>query len=419
MSTYTVIGKTVNGGSAISIPIWKTTSSVVFSGIPSLGEGQTVSLVYTAYGNVWKPSGSIAMSVMGSGYGFYYDTSSPLARCVDLTVTAHIVVTRDAAYETWTSAPFRLTVTNASAPTTLTEVVEEVHAARGDDDALSERLDAADATDALHLGGITANATTEATREDNAALWRTETANPATVYAVPSTRVYPTISLVATQSGTGDPAPANARAIAPSLATGELLQVAVTDGDTHDVLTATADVYGLTGATDDVDCEADTLTRSTYYMQLPATGWDDTNFTADGYFSIALDPAAAAVPAVACNLFLPATSAVADDDKIVVAGALIKVYPGDTVATDLASWHTWLGTNATYILYELATPTEESITTPEITANARASRAVAPSTVLTATANALTTPVSQMAVLYQKSAIKQTDELLAAIAALA
>ena len=297
--------------------------------------------------------------------------------------------------------------------------MEEVHAARGDDDTLSERLDAADATDALHLGGITANATTEATREDNAALWRTETANPATVYAVPSTRVYPTISLVATQSGTGDPAPANARAIAPSLATGELLQVAVTDGDTHDVLTATADVYGLTGATDDVDCEADTLTRSTYYMQLPATGWDDTNFTADGYFSIALDPAAAAVPAVACNLFLPATSAVADDDKIVVAGALIKVYPGDTVATDLASWHTWLGTNATYILYELATPTEESITTPEITANARASRAVAPSTVLTATANALTTPVSQMAVLYQKSAIKQTDELLAAIAALA
>lgn len=59
-----------------------------------------------------------------------------------------------------------------------------------------------------------------------AALWRkTTTGNPVTCYPVPESPLYPKVSLVATQEGTGDPSPENIRPIVPSLATGQKLKV--------------------------------------------------------------------------------------------------------------------------------------------------------------------------------------------------
>jgi len=119
-----------------------------------------------------------------------------------------------------------------------------------------------------------------------------------------------------------------------------------------------------------------------------------------------------------CSHFEPAASAVADDNKIIVAGELVKIYPADAVATDLTEWHAYLGSNSVDVLYELATPVVTEITSDEMYALPRMIRTAAAENVITVTANGETTPVTALAITYQKSIIKENDEILAAIDAL-
>ena len=75
--------------------------------------------------------------------------------------------------------------------------------------------------DLVARAGVAENTSQLAENADNAALWRTATGNPATIYPVPKTRLYPRVELVAAQMGTGDPSPTNVRPIVPSLLTGQ------------------------------------------------------------------------------------------------------------------------------------------------------------------------------------------------------
>lgn len=56
-----------------------------------------------------------------------------------------------------------------------------------------------------------------------AALWRTAIGNPAQFYPVPGSKLYPKISLIATQTGEGDPSPENVRPIVPAMRAGDVL----------------------------------------------------------------------------------------------------------------------------------------------------------------------------------------------------
>lgn len=91
--------------------------------------------------------------------------------------------------------------------------------------------------------------------------------------------------------------------------------------------------------------------------------WDDTNFAASGYFKTTVT-AAHATPGLACSHFLPATSAAADSNKIIVSGTSLEVYPADAVATDKAGWLAWLASNNTRVAYQLATPVSIAPTIP-------------------------------------------------------
>ena len=69
----------------------------------------------------------------------------------------------------------------------------------------------------------------------NSLLWRkTASANPVSVYPVPESPLYPKVSGTFTQAGSGDPSPANIRAITPWLASGGTVKVRVTGKNLYD-----------------------------------------------------------------------------------------------------------------------------------------------------------------------------------------
>lgn len=69
---------------------------------------------------------------------------------------------------------------------------------------------------------------------DATANWRTATGNPAAIYPVPKSHLYPRIELVATQEGEGDPSPENIRPIVPSLLTGQKVKATRTGKNLFD-----------------------------------------------------------------------------------------------------------------------------------------------------------------------------------------
>ena len=91
---------------------------------------------------------------------------------------------------------------------------------KGDTGAKGDKGDPGEVTQAE----LDAVASQLAENTDNAALWRAEDGNPATIYPVPKSRLYPRIELVATQEGEGDPSPENVRPIVPSLRAGDVLK---------------------------------------------------------------------------------------------------------------------------------------------------------------------------------------------------
>lgn len=400
MRIFNVSGHVVNGGNTVTVrhKADGNVETIAFSGLPVYAEGQNVTLGATKLirqGSLWLLTLPAFTDAFAARLHVEYGPQTWDSDRFSVAIDADDVI---AVNDAFTAKNFKA-------------VVDEIGAARGASASLSGALTAMSQATSTNAAQVVAN-------EDNAALWRTSAANPASIFPVPESRFYVRATLVAAQAGANPPSPTNIRAITPALATGQKVEATVTGLDAYTAFTASAPVYGVTGVPDIVDCETGKYTQSARLLALPATGWSDAAFTADGYFSIALTPAAAAAPAVMCSHFAPATSALANDNKIVVAGGTIKVYPGDTVATSLTEWHAWLAANSVDVLYELAAPIITDITPGAMISLPRLTRAAVAENALTVTANGATTAVTSVTITYQKSIIKEADEILAAIDAL-
>ena len=117
---------------------------------------------------------------------------------------------------------------------------------------------------------------------------------------------------------------------------------------------------------------------------------------------------------------LPGAPAVVDAEAGTVKNqtGFIPSYDGETVP---AGWISSTGalTTGAQVVYPLAAPEIIPITPPVINALDRLKRTEARQNVLTATANDSTVGVQKQTVPYQKAPIRESDELAAAIAALA
>ncbi|MDD4280424.1 MAG: hypothetical protein PHX74_11905, partial [Candidatus Sumerlaeales bacterium] len=137
--------------------------------------------------------------------------------------------------------------------------------------------------------------------------------------------------------------------------------------------------------------------------------WDDANFAASGYFETTLAVAAHGTPALACSHFLPATSAAADSNKVIISGTSLKIYPDDAVATDKTEWLAYLAASPVTIAYTRATPVNITPTSAPLTALPQLDR-------VTPRSNVLTASTGNVELTYAKSPIQESTDVAAAIA---
>lgn len=154
MTTYLVDGKTVNGGAAITVTAQPgvATETIAFSGIPTLGAGQKVELVWEVADGVQRLRFETVLPVVGTEYAF--KVTNAMEQYIGRSITARLFV--DCGASSWRSAPFAISILPETHITTLPEVVAEVHAARGASASLSAQLTALLATKANKAASPTA-----------------------------------------------------------------------------------------------------------------------------------------------------------------------------------------------------------------------------------------------------------------------
>lgn len=259
---------------------------------------------------------------------------------------------------------------------------------------------------------------------DNSALWRTATGNPATCYPVPKTHLYPRIAFTATQDGSGDPSPENIRPIVPALVNGGKVTLSHSDGvitPTQYEWTAPQDIYGLPGAETYVDWEKGELVVGDARKVLTGT----ENFIEYGAGSEIFYVGSTSLPGVNYNVAPRCSHYIGRVGASSLPNGCLGVSGGiNGFAIKDANIHTLTAMKAylaaqyaagtpVVIQYQLATPLRIPLTDlPAINALPQLDRYTPRQNVLTVDKGALT-------VGYSKSPIRESDELAAAIAALA
>lgn len=154
MTTYLVDGKTVNAGEAIEVVKQPgvETQTIAFSGVPTLGAGQTVKLYWRVYVNGRTVFREAVLSLVDGLY--VYNITNEMEQHVGATISAQLYAMFG--NSGWTSAPFIVSILPETHITTLPEVVAEVHAARGASASLSAQLTALLATKANKAASPTA-----------------------------------------------------------------------------------------------------------------------------------------------------------------------------------------------------------------------------------------------------------------------
>lgn len=124
MANYSVYGKTINGGAAITVTKQPgvETQTIGFSSVPVLGIGQEVKLVWRAFVH---NAAVVREEVLESYGGVYrYGVTNEMESLVGETITAQLQV--KFAGSVWRSAPFSIAVAAEVHITTLPELVDVV-----------------------------------------------------------------------------------------------------------------------------------------------------------------------------------------------------------------------------------------------------------------------------------------------------
>lgn len=124
MRNYVVEGNTVNGGAAIEVVAQPgvATESISFTGVPTLGTGQTVKLVWTVTENnrIWTREETL----LPVGSAYVLNITNEMESLVGHSIGARLRV--EFAYASWLSGPFTISILPETHITTLPELVDIV-----------------------------------------------------------------------------------------------------------------------------------------------------------------------------------------------------------------------------------------------------------------------------------------------------